>query len=107
MNVIEVSFGQYAVPVILTVVLQVVFNFFPVIADRWKSIIAISFGIALGLVAIPYNALPWTVVNIVDHAIYGFMLGASAVGIYELQRAVRKPRNGNGGPVAQPAQPAP
>ena len=89
---IDISFGQYAVPVVLTVILQVVFTVAPKVPDRYKSIIAIACGIALGIVAIPYKSMPWSVVNIVDHAIYGLMLGASAVGLYELQRSVRKPR---------------
>jgi hypothetical protein len=87
----EVTFGQYAVPVVLTVVLGLVYKFVN-IPDRWKSLIAIGFGIGLGLLAIPYKTLPWSVVNIVDHTIYGLMVGASAVGLYELQRSVKNPR---------------
>lgn len=89
----EVTFGQYAVPVILTVGLGLVYQFLNNIPDRWKSLIAVGLGISLGLLAIAYKGLPWSVVNTVDHAIYGFMVGASAVGLYEIQRAVRKPRS--------------
>ena len=87
----EVTFGQYAVPVVLTVILGIVYKFASV-PDRWKSLIAVLLGIGLGILAIPYKMLPWTVVNIVDHTIYGLMVGASAVGLYELQRTVIKPR---------------
>lgn len=87
----EVTFGQYAVPVVLTVILGMVYKFVKV-PDRFKSLIAVAVGIGLGLLAIPYNSLPWTVVHIVDHAIYGLMVGASAVGLYELQRTVVNPR---------------
>lgn len=88
----EVTFGKYAVPIILTVLLGLVYKFQPRIQDRWKSLIAVGFGIGLGLLAIPYKGFPWTVVNIVDHTIYGFMVGASAIGLYELQRSVKNPR---------------
>lgn len=88
----EITFGQYAVPVILTVVLGVIYKLVTTIPDKWKALIAICCGIGLGMVAIPYNSLPFTVVNIVDHTIYGLMTGASAVGLWELSRTVIKPR---------------
>lgn len=98
----EVTFGQYAVPVILTVVLGLIFKMVPAIPDKWKSLISVLCGIVLGLIAIPYNSMPWNVVNIVDHAIYGLMVGASAVGLYELSRTVVKPRNGGTSPPKVP-----
>lgn len=88
----EVTFGQYAVPVILTVVLGIVYRLVGTIPDKYKAVIAVGCGILLGLLAVPYNGLPWTVVNIVDHVIYGLMVGASAIGLWELQRTVTKPR---------------
>lgn len=91
----EVTFGQYAVPVILTVVLGLVYKVV-VVPDKYKAVLAVALGIILGMVAIPYNTLAWTVVNIVDHIIYGLMMGASAVGLYELQRTVTNPRTGTG-----------
>lgn len=86
-----VSFGQYAIPVVLAVVLGFIYKF-KTFSDRYKTLISVLVGIALGLIAIPYNGLPFTVVNVVDHAIYGLMVGASATGLYELQRTVTKPR---------------
>ena len=87
----EVEFGQYGVPVILTVILAIVYKFIN-FGDKYKALIAVLVGIALGIVAIPYKGLDWTVVAIVDHAIYGLMIGASAVGLYELSRTVKNPR---------------
>ena len=87
----EVTFGQYAVPVILTVVLGLIYKVV-VIPDKYKALLAVILGICLGLLAIPYGGLPWTVVTIVDYSIYGLMIGASAVGLYELQRTVTNPR---------------
>jgi hypothetical protein len=98
----EVTFGQYAVPVILTVILGLVYKMVTTIPDKWKSLIAVGCGIGLGMIAIPYNSLPFTVVNIVDHAIYGLMTGASAVGLWELSRTVIKPRNGGTPPPKIP-----
>lgn len=88
----EVSFGGYALPVVLTVLLSFVYRVITV-NDRWKAPLAIVCGIALGLVGLAYQGLPWTVVNIVDFVLYGFMTGAGAVGIYELQRAATRPRS--------------
>jgi len=87
----EVEFGQYGVPVILTVILAIVYKFVT-FGDKYKALISVIVGIGLGIVAIPYKGLDWTVVSIVDHAIYGLMIGASAVGLYELSRTVTKPR---------------
>jgi len=88
---IDVTFGQYALPVILMVVLGIIYKFVT-FTDKYKTAIACAAGMVLGLVAIPYNGLPFTVVNIVDYSLYGLMVGASATGLYELQRTVRKPR---------------
>lgn len=88
----EVSFGGYALPVVLTVLLSFVYRVVTV-SDRWKAPIAIVCGVALGMVGLAYQGLPWTVVNIVDFVLYGFMTGAGAVGIYEMTRSVTRPRS--------------
>lgn len=89
----EVQFAQYSVPVILTVVLGLLYKTAgTALTDRYKPLIAVLFGVVLGLLGIAYKGLPWDLVNVVDHAIYGLMIGASAVGLYELQRTVTKPR---------------
>ena len=89
----DIIFGQFALPVILTVILGVVFKMIGThVGDRFKPLIAIGCGIALGCLAVAYRGLPWNLVTIVDHVTYGFMVGASAVGLYELQRTVTKPR---------------
>lgn len=87
----EVEFGAYAVPVILTVILGIIYKFIT-FGDKYKALFAVLIGIGLGILAIPYKGLDWTVVSLVDHMIYGLMTGASAVGLYELQRTVTKPR---------------
>ena len=87
----DITFGGYAVPLILTVILAIVYKFVT-FGDRYKALLAVGVGIGLGILAIPYKGLDWTVVYVVDYALYGFMTGAAAVGIYELQRTVTKPR---------------
>jgi len=89
----EIQFAQYSVPVILTVILALIYKTVGTkLPDRFKPLIAVLCGIALGLLGIAYKGLVWDVPNIVDHAIYGLMLGASSVGLYELQRTVSNPR---------------
>jgi hypothetical protein len=87
----EITFGPYAAPVILTVVLGVIYKFIN-FSDRWKVGIAVLCGIGLGFLAIAYQGLQWTVVTIVDYAIYGLMLGASSIGLHQLQKQARKPK---------------
>ena len=89
----EIRFGAHAVPVILSAILGLIFKMAGTkIEDRWKSVIAVVCGVGLGILAIPYNGLEWTLPTVVDYAISGFMIGASSVGLYELQRSAMKPR---------------
>lgn len=87
----EISFGNVALPVILTIVLAIIYKTVTV-AHRLKPLIAIGAGIALGLVALQYAGLAWTFVNVVNHVLAGLMAGAAAVGLYEGQKALINPR---------------
>lgn len=90
---IEIAFGGYALPVLLTVFLALVYKIMGEnIKDRWKAMIAVGFGMCLGAVYVPYEGLAFTAKNFVDYILNGFMVGASAVGIYEVQRSVKNPR---------------
>ena len=89
----DVMLGQYALAPLLTIILALFYRFIPVeFPDRYKSLIAVVFGIALSLLAILYKGLEFTPVVVIDYTLYGLMLGASAVGIYELQRTATNPR---------------
>jgi len=89
----QITFGAYSVPVILAILLSVIFRFCnEKIHDKWKALIAVICGVFLGILSIPYQGLDWIAPIIIDRSIYGFMMGASAIGIYELQRTVTKPR---------------
>jgi hypothetical protein len=96
----EISFGQYALPVILMVGLAFFYKIFDkadgtsYIPNRLKPLIAISLGIILGIVAMFYNGIQPVFKNIVDYVLYGFMAGAGAVGLWEGFSAVKSGSNG-------------
>jgi uncharacterized membrane protein YadS len=88
----EISIGTYSLPVILTVVLGIVYKLFPVIGDSYKALVAVFIGALLGVVAMLYGAELVTAKIVIEYIIAGFMAGAAAVGLYEAQKAIRKPR---------------
>ena len=88
----EVELGGYALPVILSIILGLIYKFTGVIPDKWKALVSVICGMALGNLSLAYKGLDWTIVNIVDYNLYGLMLGASAIGLYELQRTATRPR---------------
>lgn len=88
---VEVNLGGYALPLVLSIVLSLIFKTIK-FQDRWKAPIAIFCGISLGLVGLAYQGREWTIINIVDFVLYGFMTGAGAVGLYELSRSAIRPR---------------
>lgn len=87
----ESSFGQITMSGLLTILLALAYTFIPVdFSARWKVAIAVTIGMGLGVLAIPYNSLAWEVKIIVDHLIEGLIVGATAVGLHQIQKVVRK-----------------
>ncbi len=81
----EINFGVYALPVVLMVILALFYRIVGAnVSNRWKSLIAIVAGVGLGIAGIAYNEQPWTAKIIIDYAMYGFMQGAAAVGLWEV-----------------------
>ena len=82
----EINFGAYALPVVLMVVLALFYRIVGdgVVSNRWKALIAVIAGVGLGVAGIAYNEQPWTAKVIIDYALYGFMQGAAAVGLWEV-----------------------
>jgi len=82
----EINFGSYALPVVLMVMLSLFYRIVGkgVVGNRWKALIAVVVGVGLGVAGIAYNAQPWTAQVIIDYALYGFMQGAAAVGLWEV-----------------------
>ena len=85
----EIMFGQYALSVILTAVMALIFMIFKrddgtnVISDKWKNLIVILVGLGLGLLSIWYLAKPTTIVNVVTGLLDGFFTAMSAVGLWK------------------------
>ena len=88
----EITFGGYAMPVVLSIILGFIYKVVGSIPDRFKACIAVICGVALGNLGLAYHGYEFTLVRVVDYSLWGFMAGASAVGLYELQRTVTKPR---------------
>ena len=89
----EIQFGGIGLSVILTITLAVIYKIFDNrIPDKYRAGIAVVLGVGLGLLNIPYSALACTITCVIDNSIHGFMIGASAVGLYELQRTATNPR---------------
>jgi len=88
----EITFGGYAMPVVLSILMGVIFKVVP-LADRWKAPLTILLGTGLGILGLAYAGKPWTLPFIVDYGLYGFMSGAGAVGLYEgVYRTATNPR---------------
>ena len=85
----EISLGQYAIPVLLMVILAIIYKFYEgpegtsTLSAKGKCLAAILVGVALGLVALFYKGEPVTAQKIIDYALYGLMTGAAAVGLWE------------------------
>jgi len=88
----EVAIGTYSLPVLLTVLLGIIYHVIPSIPDKHKALIAIAAGIVIGLVAMFYNEVAINAKVVIDYVLLGLMTGAAAIGLYEGQRAVMKPR---------------
>ena len=83
----DVMLGAYSVPVILTVILGAIYKALPQVPDRYKPLIAAAVGVGLGIGAMFYNVEgSLTVANWIDYILYGFMVGASAVGLWEMSK---------------------
>lgn len=93
----EVNFGSYALPVVLTVLLAIIYKIAgnpdgtSTIPDRAKPVIAILLGIALGIAGMFYQGIKPAFKSIMDFALYGLMTGAAAVGLWEGFRATIHP----------------
>ena len=87
----DVALGQYALPPVLMVLLSLLYKTADV-SNTWKPWIAVVLGVGLGMVALLYKGDLWTVQAVTDHTLYGLMTGASAVGLYEIQRTATNPR---------------
>jgi hypothetical protein len=89
----DLSIAGYSVPVLLTVVMGLIFKFVPVITDRYKAVLTVVAAIilAVGARVSEVNDVI-TLAMWVETVIGGVLIGAAAIGLYEIQRTVSKPR---------------
>ena len=88
----EIKLGAYGLPFLLTIGLGIIYLVAKSIPDRIKPLITIGVAIGLSLLALGYAGMPWTFKLVVDYVLYGLIMGAAAIGIYESKRAVFNPR---------------
>jgi len=88
----DLSFGQYPIPLLLTIIMAFIYRAIPVIPDRLKGFITVAVAIALGYLWLVYSSVTIDVHSLVDTFAYCFIQGCAAVGIYELQDKARKPK---------------
>lgn len=86
----ELQFGGVGASLIITMILMIAYNFLPEMKNKWKILIAVACGLGFGILKIPYDGLSWTVVNIVNNLFQGFLVGAGAIGLHQMQRNARK-----------------
>lgn len=89
----EMTIGQYAVPFVLSIIMGLIYKFVPVITDRYKALLTVIIGVVLAVISM-YYAGPETVTFQMwaNSLIGGILIGAGAIGIYEVQRTVTRPR---------------
>jgi hypothetical protein len=85
----EISIGEYSIPVVLAVVLMIIYRMVPEFPDRWKAVTSLLIGIALGLLSMVYTETLYTFQTVVNYILAGFFAGAAAVGLYEAQDKIR------------------
>ena len=89
----DMSIGQYAVPVLLTVIMMLVYKFIPVIGDRYKAVLTMGVAVGLAIISMFYASPEAVTFQMwVNTIVGGIIIGAAAVGLYEGQRTVTKPR---------------
>lgn len=84
--------GQWGLPAILTVLLALFYKTFESMPNKIKPWIAVALSIILSLVALQYAGKSWDFKTVTEYVLYGIMMGAAAVGIYEVSRTIYRPR---------------
>jgi hypothetical protein len=85
----EITFGQYALPAILSAVMALVFMICKredgtsCLADKWKNLVVIGAGLGLGLLSILYTGSVLTVKTVTEGLLSGFFCSMSAVGLWK------------------------
>ena len=81
----ELALGSIGISVILSILLRMVYNTFD-LPNKVKPWIAVFLGMALALVALGTTGAAVTFAIVVTYLVQGFMVGATAVGLYEMTK---------------------
>lgn len=82
--------GQYTIPWILSIVLAFVYSQLT-LTDKIKNLVAVLCGIAFGIIVIWVAPEVWSPLNIIEHILYGFNAGLTAVGFWKTVNIQLKP----------------
>jgi len=85
----EITIGQFTLPVLLTVVLGLIYSIIA-IPNRFKPIIAVLCGMGLAMLGMVYAETVITAKIVIEYLLAGLMGGAAAVGLYEIQAKALK-----------------
>ena len=92
----DIQFGSMAASAVLMGILALIYKVCTredgteCIPNRFKPLLAVILGIALGLIGMKYNELAANFKNVVNHVLVGLNIGLSAVGLWELYKT-KKP----------------
>lgn len=81
----ELALGSVGISIILSILLRMIYNTFTV-PNKAKPWIATGLGIALAVVALIIKPGAPDGTQIVQYVVQGFMVGATAVGLYEMTK---------------------
>ena len=80
----EIQFGQFTLSTVVAVIMGATLNAFPTFPDRFKNLVAMLFGGALGLLGILCSGDDWLPRTVVVYAVSGIMYGVQAIGTYNV-----------------------
>ena len=80
----EISFGEFTLSTIVSVIMGAVFTAIPSFPDRLKNLVAMMFGVCLGLLGIFTAQVDWNVKNVILFSVAGLMYGVQAIGTYNV-----------------------
>jgi len=84
----EITFGEFTLSSVVAILLGVTFQSVPKIPDQYKNLIALLFGLSLGLLGVLVEGHVWGAKVAILHAVAGVMYGVQAIGTYN---ALKKP----------------
>jgi hypothetical protein len=82
----ELQIGSVGVSVILSILLRMLYGTWE-INNRAKPWIAVGLGVGLAVVVMLATCPTCSLMTVLTYVVQGFMLGASATGIYEMTKS--------------------